>query len=245
MKKQSAGFGLIELMVALTLGLVILLGVTQIFVAAKNTYVTQNASAAMQEDARYALSKMVQEIRMTGMFGCISTVTPDATALDFTLAAATPITYVATTVGTVTTGVLTLITSDVGANGGTPNWTILTDCVTSPATVTAGAKTATGMISLPIRKVIYTYDSTNQRLLTTTNGTQSVLISNVTAMSVLFGMAADASVTTPITSYTTTPATSALGYIRSVRITLTLADPNSRVAPQTFNVVAAIRNRLP
>jgi len=180
---------------------------------------------------------------MTGMFGCISTVTPDATAADFTLAALTPINYVATTVGTVTTGVLTLLTSDVGANGTTPTWTILTDCVTSPATVSAGAKTATGMVSMPIRKVIYTYDSTNQRLLTTTGTTQSVLISNVTAMSVAFGMAADTSASTPITSYTTTPVL--MANIRSVRITLQLSDPNNRVANQTFNVVAAIRNRLP
>jgi type IV pilus assembly protein PilW len=29
-----------------------------------------------------------------------------------------------------------------------------------------------------------------------------------------------------------------------VRLSLTLLDPNSRVAPQTFNVVAALRNRL-
>ncbi|WP_287815383.1 prepilin-type N-terminal cleavage/methylation domain-containing protein, partial [Pseudomonas sp.] len=61
MRKRASGFGLIELMVAILLGLIILLGVLQIFVSAKNTYLAQNASAAMQEDARYALSKMVQE----------------------------------------------------------------------------------------------------------------------------------------------------------------------------------------
>ncbi|QKZ06811.1 MULTISPECIES: PilW family protein [Pseudomonas] len=242
MRKHCAGFGLIELMVAILLGLIILLGVLQIFVSAKNTYLAQNASAAMQEDARYALSKMVQEIRMVGMFGCVETVTPDATAADFIAAQVSPITYVTTTVGTVTTGTLTLITGDVGSST-TPTWTILTDCVTSPSTVSAGAKTATGMIALPIRKVIYTYNSTTQQLLTVSGTTQSVLISNVAAMSVLFGMAADTSVGSPITSYTATPASAA--NIRSVRITLTLSDPNGRVANQTFNVVAAIRNRLP
>ncbi|WP_277964450.1 PilW family protein [Pseudomonas sp. RIT-To-2] len=244
MRKRASGFGLIELMVAILLGLIILLGVLQIFISAKNTYLAQNASAAMQEDARYALSKMVQEIRMVGMFGYV-TPSPDSTATDFTLASQTPISYVTTTVGTVTTGVLTLLTADVGANGGTPTWTILTDPVNYLATVSAGAKSATGMFAMPIRRVIYTYDSTNQRLLTTVAGTQSVLVSNVTAMGVLFGIGETG--TTSISSYTTTPGTSItdLAKIRSVRITLTLSDPNGRVAPQTFNVVAAIRNRLP
>ena len=71
MKKFAKGFGLVEIMVALVLGLVVVLGVIQIFLASKNTYVTQNASARMQEDARFALSKLMQEIRLTGMYGCL------------------------------------------------------------------------------------------------------------------------------------------------------------------------------
>ncbi len=240
MRKQAAGFGLIELMVALTLGLIILLGVSQIFVAAKNTYLAQNAAAAMQEDARYGLSKMLQEVRMVGMFGCIATVTPDASAADYAAAAAFPINYVTTG----TTQVLTLITGDVGSNGGTPNWTIVTDCVTSPATVYGGTKAAgTGQIAMPIRKVIYTYNSTAQTLTTTVGTTAYTLLSNVSSFGVLFGVATDSSVSSPITSYTATPATP--GLIRSVRISLQLTDPNGRLQPRTFSAVAAIRNRLP
>lgn len=241
MRKQSGGFGLIELMVALALGLIILLGVTQIFLSAKNTYLSQNAAAAMQEDARYALSRLTQEIRMVGMFGYL-TPSPDSTATDFTTASLTPITYASTTVGTVTTGVLTLITADVGTAGSAPTWTILTDSLAKTATVSAGTKTATGMFAMPIRKVIYTYDSANQRLLTTVSGVQSVLVSNVSAMSVLFGIGTSGGA---VASYTATPATGDLSNILSVRITLTLTDPNNRIANQTFSVVAAIRNRLP
>lgn len=240
MKKQSRGFGLIELMVALTLGLIILLGVSQIFLSAKNTYLAQNASSAMQEDARYALSRMLQEIRMVGMFGCVSTVTADATATDWTASVLYPINFVSST------NTLTLMTGDVGSNGTTPTWTILTDCVTSPSTVYAGAKTAgTGQIALPIRRVIYTYNATNKQLLTTTGTTQSVLLNNVSAITLLFGMAADTSLTTPITSYNATPAATSMGLVRSVRISITLTDPNGRVKDQTFSAVAGIRNRLP
>ncbi|MGC1333559.1 PilW family protein, partial [Pseudomonas sp.] len=152
--------------------------------------------------------------------------------------------YVATTVGTVTTGVMTLLTADVGGNGSAPTWTILTDPTLNTATVTAGAKTTAGLISMPIRRVIYTYDSTNQRLLTTIAGVQSVLISNVSAMSILFGISGGSGA---ITSYTSTPpaTTAGLANVLSVRISLTLSDPNNRVKPQAFSVVAAIRNRLP
>ncbi|MGY4490695.1 PilW family protein [Pseudomonas sp. TE3610] len=239
MRKHSAGLGLIELMVAMLLGVIILLGVTQIFVSAKNTYLAQNASAAMQEDARYALSRMLQEIRMVGMFGCVNTVTPDATATDWVASVLYPINFVSAT------NTLTLVTGDVGANGTTPTWTILTDCLTT-STVSAGAKTAaTGQIALPIRRVIYTYNATTKQLLTTTGTTQSVLLNNVSAITLLFGMAADTSLSTPITSYNATPATTSLGMVRSVRISLTLTDPNGRVKDQVFSAVAGIRNRLP
>ena len=73
--RVSKGFGLIELLIALALSLIVVLGVVQIFIAAKNTYLSQNAAASMQEDARFVLSKMIQEIRMVGMFGCLGTIT--------------------------------------------------------------------------------------------------------------------------------------------------------------------------
>lgn len=53
MRRRQRGFGLIEMLVALALGLIVVLGVVQIFIAAKNTYVSQNSAAAMQEDARF------------------------------------------------------------------------------------------------------------------------------------------------------------------------------------------------
>ena len=56
MRRSSRGFGLIELLIALALSLIVVLGVAQIFIAAKNTDISQNAAAAMQEDARFVLS---------------------------------------------------------------------------------------------------------------------------------------------------------------------------------------------
>jgi type IV pilus assembly protein PilW len=69
-----------QMLIALALGLIIVLGVVQTFLAAKNTYVSQNTAAAMQEDARFVLSKMIQELRMVGMFGCLGTITDASSA---------------------------------------------------------------------------------------------------------------------------------------------------------------------
>lgn len=244
MKRRSGGFGLIELMVSLVIGLIIVVGVTQIFLSARYTFMSQNASAAMQEDARYALSKMIQEIRMVGMFGCInpssSSFVDSSVSPTFTTASANPIAYTSTTSSGVTTNVLTLLAGDVGTSGGTPTYTILSDCLTT-ATAYSGAATLAGMQAFPIRKVVYTF--VNNQISTTVGTTTSVLISNVTSFNVSFGMATAASPYT-VSSYNAAPATADLGYIRSVRISLVLSDPNAKVAPQTFSVVAALRNKL-
>lgn len=236
MRRDNRGFGLIELLVALALGLIIVLGVVQIFIAAKNTYVSQNSAAAMQEDARFVLSKMIQEIRMVGMFGCLGTITDSSTAGDFNAAQIAPIAWDNANLK------LTLVTADIGSGGGTPTWTVLSDCRNSATAYTGLRTAATGQIAFPIRRLIYSF-SNNQILMGTGSGTptQQVLVNNVSAFTVTFGLASSAT-DVAASIYSANPSDPAR--IRSVRLSLTLLDPNSRVAPQTFNVVAALRNRL-
>ena len=236
MKRQNRGFGLIELLVALGLGLIVVLGVVQIFIAAKNTYVSQNSAAAMQEDARFVLSKMIQEIRMVGMFGCLGTITDSSNAGDFNAAQITPINWDNANLK------LTLVTADIGGGGGTPTWTVLSDCRNSATAYTGLRSPATGQISFPVRRLIYSF-SNNQILMGTGSGNpaQQVLVNNVSAFNVTFGVASSAT-DVAASTYSTNPGDPAL--IRSVRLSLTLADPNNRVRNQTFNVVAALRNRL-
>jgi type IV pilus assembly protein PilW len=235
MRHYSRGFGLIELLIALALSLIVVLGVAQVFISAKNTYVSQNTAAGMQEDARFVLSKMIQEIRMVGMFGCLGTVTDASSTGDFNASQIAPISWDNANLK------LTLVTADVGTTGGTPTWTVVSDCKTS-ATAYTGARTISGQISFPIRRLIYSF-SNNQLLMGVGSGTptQAVLINNVSAFGVLFGVATSTS-DVAASSYSANPSNPAL--IRSVRLTLTLRDPNSRVRDQTFTVVAALRNRL-
>ena len=231
MKHHSRGFGLIEMLIALALGLIVVLGVVQTFLAAKNTYVSQNTGAAMQEDARFVLSKMIQELRMVGMFGCLGSITDASSAGDFNAAQLTPISWDNSNLK------LTLVTADVGGNGGTPTWTVVSDCRNSATAYTGLRAAASGQIAFPIRRLIYSF-SNNQILMGTGSGTptQQVLVNNVT-----FGLASSAT-DVAASSYSSNPGDPAR--IRSVRLSLTLTDPNNRVANQTFNVVAALRNRL-
>jgi type IV pilus assembly protein PilW len=64
------GFTLVELLVAITIGAIILAGAVTLFVNNRDTYKTTNELSRLQETARYALGMMVKDIRMAGYFGC-------------------------------------------------------------------------------------------------------------------------------------------------------------------------------
>ena len=67
---HATGFTLVELLVAVTLGAIILAGAVSLFVNNRDTYKTTNELSRLQETARYALGMMVKDIRMAGYFGC-------------------------------------------------------------------------------------------------------------------------------------------------------------------------------
>ncbi|WP_213940671.1 prepilin-type N-terminal cleavage/methylation domain-containing protein [Pseudomonas sp. dw_612] len=241
MNRSNRGFGLIEVLIALALSLIVVLGVAQVFIAAKNTYVSQNAAAAMQEDARFVLSKMIQEIRMVGMFGCLGTVN-DAVSGGIFTAGQTPIVW------DEPNKKLTLLTADVGTKGGTPTWTVVSECGTSSGSgASAGIAyvvappLSAGQIAFPIRRLIYSYNVNNSQLLMgvgTGTPVQQVLVNNVSAFDVSFGVIGS----NGTLGYNSAP--SDMKSVRSVRLILTLKDPNNRVRNQTYTVVAAVRNLL-
>ncbi|KQN43492.1 pilus assembly protein PilW [Pseudomonas sp. Leaf48] len=235
MNRHNQGFGLIELLIALALSLVVVLGVVQVFIAAKNTYLSQNAAAEMQEDARFVLSKMIQEIRMVGMFGCLGAITDASEKGDFKASQATPIRW------DNASQTLTLVTADVGNQGGKPTWTVISDCLNSATAYSNARAPGSGQLAFPVRRLVYSF-SNNQLMMGIGTESPQVLVNNVSALSVSFGVASS-NTDLAASSYSENPSDPAR--IRSVRLTLTLFDPNQRVSSQTFNVVAALRNRLP
>lgn len=71
MKKQR-GLSLVELMVAIVLGLILVAGVIELFVNNRQVYRVQEAKARMQEDGRYALQHIGKLMVNAGYRGCDS-----------------------------------------------------------------------------------------------------------------------------------------------------------------------------
>lgn len=67
---RQRGYSLVELMVASTIGLIILGAVGGVYLNSRNTYRTQEALARMQENARYAMEVLGYDLRMAGQIGC-------------------------------------------------------------------------------------------------------------------------------------------------------------------------------
>jgi type IV pilus assembly protein PilW len=68
--KASKGFTLVELMIALVLGLVLLGGVIGVFLSNQTTNRVNNELASLQSSARLAFQLMSQDIRSAGFAGC-------------------------------------------------------------------------------------------------------------------------------------------------------------------------------
>jgi type IV pilus assembly protein PilW len=70
-RNGALGLTLLELLIAMALGLGILVALSSVYIAAKQSFRFQDSTGRMQEDAAYALDVMSREIRMTGFSGCM------------------------------------------------------------------------------------------------------------------------------------------------------------------------------
>lgn len=69
-----AGMSLIELLIALVLGMTLAAGVIQIYVGSSTTERSQEARLRMQEGGRFGINFLSQEIRMAGYLGCLGSI---------------------------------------------------------------------------------------------------------------------------------------------------------------------------
>lgn len=68
--RRIAGLSIVELMVALTIGLILLAALTRLFVSSRSTYTLEEGLARVQESGRFAMEFLAQDIRMAGYAGC-------------------------------------------------------------------------------------------------------------------------------------------------------------------------------
>ena len=69
---RQAGVGLVEVMIALLLSLLTVGVIIQVLLGNHKTYLTGEAIARVQEDSRFAVNLLQQELRMVGYQGCLS-----------------------------------------------------------------------------------------------------------------------------------------------------------------------------
>ena len=79
---SQSGFSIVELMIALVLGLVLMGGVIQVFISSKRAYNLNEEMSWIQENARFAVGFMAEDLRMAGYYGCASRSSSVANVLD-------------------------------------------------------------------------------------------------------------------------------------------------------------------
>lgn len=67
--RQQLGLSLMELLVAMTLGFILLAGIVTVYISSKQTYRTQEANARVQETGRFALDIISRSLRQAGAQG--------------------------------------------------------------------------------------------------------------------------------------------------------------------------------
>jgi type IV pilus assembly protein PilW len=67
---KQLGLSLIELMVAILIGLIILVGVVQVVISSKTSFLGQEEMSFIQENSRYAIEVIGRDIQNAGYWGC-------------------------------------------------------------------------------------------------------------------------------------------------------------------------------
>lgn len=72
-KARDDGFSLIELMIAMVLGLIVIGSAIAVFSGSKRTAALNTTLTELQESARFALDSIVRDVRLAGFQGCTAT----------------------------------------------------------------------------------------------------------------------------------------------------------------------------
>jgi len=70
-RMQQSGFSLVELMVAMVIGLLLIGGMITVFSGTKRSAQVNSSMAMLQEHGRFALNSIVSDVRMAGFQGCV------------------------------------------------------------------------------------------------------------------------------------------------------------------------------
>lgn len=72
LNNKSRGFTLVELMISITIGLMIMAGVLQLYASSSRTQKVQEGASRLQENARYIFARLEKDIAQSGYVGCFN-----------------------------------------------------------------------------------------------------------------------------------------------------------------------------
>ena len=174
MRRPEGGFGLLELMLALAIGLMLLAAASQLFASAHQSWRLQGTAVRMQEDARLALLRMAQDIRMAGMFGCMRLEPGDYPKPADQQVFARPL--------VVGPSSLSLVVAELPGHTGDPEWTLLTNCIDHAKVYEGRAKGSDKLLAVPVSR--HGYHVNNKTLYFTRRNSTQPLIDHVRTLRV-------------------------------------------------------------
>lgn len=169
MRRRQTGAGLLELLLALTIGLMVLVAASQLVASVHQAWRLQGAALRMQGEARQALLRMAQDIRMAGMFGCLRLKPGDFPAQAVPPGFARPI--------EVGPSSLSLMVAELPGHTGDPDWTLLTNCIDEVKVLSRRAQASATQMAVPISH--HHYGHSGGRLYFKRRGNNQPLVEHV------------------------------------------------------------------
>ena len=184
---RSVGFSLVEMMVAMVVGLAVVIGISSVYLFSKSSARRQEQIGTIQQSVRVAFEYLAGDARMVGHLGCF---TGRDTGFVNDLGATTlPTNYALGIEGYdyATTGSAFAMTSNAPANTTTTaEWRTNTDAdgvVTVPIATLAGSATGDGLTPGSDVLVIRTVSGAPLRLTAATTASNQLLIEKITGSS--------------------------------------------------------------
>jgi type IV pilus assembly protein PilW len=222
--RRQRGFTLVEMMVAVSIGLIIALGFTVSFVNLKATWGTQDKLSQLQDNERLAMAYLTSTIEQAGYF-------VDSTPPGLSKATAFTASFSDATYGNVVAGQFLVGTTKSGIVPDSLS-TIYQAASGDGILTCQGATNASGAI-VNIRNTFYV-DATAHTLncmVTTSpntaalNAATAALVSNVDSMSVLYAVDTDADGNAD--KYLAAGAFTDWSTVKAVRVTVNFINPNA------------------
>ena len=249
MRRRLGGFGLVELLVSMALGLLLTMALMQTLLGSRDSLLLLRHGNQLQEDARYLMGRLATDLRAAGSEGCLDLQLGSGLALPEPLAQ--PVSYQG--------GVLQIVTAlpvRVQADAATTyspgtfgaRWLVAGNCRDRVSITEDALQLQPGDWLLALRQLEYRQQDDRVQVRLNGSGNFETLIEQVVDFRVQFALAIDAALPDAGGRYQPTLTPGEQPRLRSVRVSLALSDnPGSpqagRLLTQHFTQVTRLRNR--